>query len=54
MHISSVVCSPQCTSMGGLLGFPGLPFELSKCEVISILVPLGMATGSRIRTCPAS
>jgi hypothetical protein len=45
MHISSVVCSPQRTSIGGLLGLRMLPGELSKCATISTLVPLGRATG---------
>ncbi len=47
MHISSVVSSPQRTSIGGLLGLRTLPGELSKCATISTLVPLGRATGVR-------
>jgi hypothetical protein len=32
MHISSVVCSPQRTSLGGELGLCQLSVELSKCD----------------------
>src|ERR1700730_18189440 len=38
-HISLVVCSPNVTSFGGLLGLLGLPALLSKKASISNLVP---------------
>src|SRR5665213_54141 len=43
--ISSVVCSPQCTCLGGVLGFRRLFEELSYRKRMCTFVPRGMSNG---------
>src|SRR3954453_11131050 len=45
-HISSVVCSPCVTRLGGLLGLLGLACELSYLASKRIVEPCGSVTGS--------
>src|SRR5258708_10152460 len=46
MHISSVVCSPQPTAIGGLLGFLGLSEVLSNVQVTFTVEYIGITIGS--------
>ena len=46
MHISSVVCSPCVTRLGGELGLSGLASVLSYLAVISIVVPFFKTSGA--------